>query len=771
MKQRGDELRDTLSELLKYQFSFVEIEGKVGNKCADILYVDDTHPLMQLTIAIECKDWASPPDSSQLRSIYHDYFPAIQNGEIDYLFIIGRSEIGREPRNTLKSLSKTKYLTFDDFVRSMMNFSYLVNDNIVAFRNHDASSNYISPRIAGEDVAADQKVREWLRGSENVLLIYGGYGIGKTSFSFQMTADLSRDYKSADFSRIPIRISLGDLYYKQDLKSLIASNLSGADGAASVRNFTYNLFLEMARRGYFLIILDGFDEMRHAMDVSDFEYTFSEMSALFKGDSKVVILGRPDSFFTDEEEDRVIKAVLGGRSAYSKIELAMWDVDQVETYITGCINGGMIPFADEAEKTALVALKDKVIENEFDVISRPVQLKMFTTLMREFLGGDAEFNRYDLYFKFIYDFARREDAKASRKFTESRDWKYGYSDPRTVFMQNIAWWVLTEKKENRFFPKDIPFELLPKELREKSDRDAALREIILGSVVEPELKRVAPSAVEMKGFRSYYFPHKSYIEFLVAEYFCRAKFSREMYVKFFEVANYEILTFVEEGPAESTANLREGLEHARGLVSPRVFDIAARDPKIALEKDRMMEGKASIGRLYVFYHWLLRSNRGSAEVEAFLFAALASASNFSRCAAAYAMAFDHLGRFNSPDFCKKLIVHCLEKIGPFSFQKMIQGEAASYSRDIQAMHMLICSEALSIGRGKISIDINIGKSVCKSECRSFVYDMGLDSISVADCRVYKFGEDVISALKDPLHKILSFSLRGDILDLKYSLKA
>ena len=68
------------------------------------------------------------------------------------------------------------------------------------------------------------------------------------------------------------------------------------------------MFLEMNRQGQFLLILDGFDEMRHAMDLDDFVYTFEQMKPLFAGKAKVIILGRPDSFLSTHEEVAVLSA-------------------------------------------------------------------------------------------------------------------------------------------------------------------------------------------------------------------------------------------------------------------------------------------------------------------------------------------------------------------------------------------------------------------------------------------------------------------------------
>jgi hypothetical protein len=92
-------------------------------------------------------------------------------------------------------------------------------------------------------------ILEWLTLKHPGAIIYGGYGLGKTTFSLYLASVLSRRYLQGDFDRIPIRISLGGMYSKQDLVLLICAALSGGESGAAVKDFSYGLFLEMNRQG------------------------------------------------------------------------------------------------------------------------------------------------------------------------------------------------------------------------------------------------------------------------------------------------------------------------------------------------------------------------------------------------------------------------------------------------------------------------------------------------------------------------------------------
>ncbi|UVD58988.1 hypothetical protein NE852_12695 [Rhizobium sp. Pop5] len=259
-------------------------------------------------MAIECKDWEKPLDSTALAGIYQLYSPSFGK-EIDYLIVIGPHDLSQRPSKTAKGLENLEYISFEKFVTSMMNFSYVLEDNIASWKTHESSKNYMASYVFDTQTTLFDFTKLWLSSDTNVLIVYGGYGIGKTSFSLNLLNHLTAQYQRGTFARIPIRIALGDLFHRHDTKSLICAALQGNDGGANVVNFTYNLFIQLVHQGHFLLILDGFDEMRHAMDVQSFDDTFSDMACLFEGKSKVVLLGRPDSFFSDDEEDRVFESI------------------------------------------------------------------------------------------------------------------------------------------------------------------------------------------------------------------------------------------------------------------------------------------------------------------------------------------------------------------------------------------------------------------------------------------------------------------------------
>lgn len=256
------------------------------------------------------------------------------------------------------------------------------------------------------------------------------------------------------------------------------------------------------------------------------------------------------------------------------------------------------------------------------------------------------------------------------------------------------------------------------------------------------------------GPKLYYFPHKSYVEFLVAEFFCRENFSIEMYVTFFRYMNGEILSFIAEGPAEAVANMRTGLEHAKGTISAEVLSIAARDPAIKQEETKLAEGNTTPGRLYVYYQYLLNNKRSRQDIEAFLFSAMAKATSISRIGSAYALISDYLGREKSEPLFEKFVALVLNKVGIFKLKEMLSNGASIYSIDGPAAHMVFLSAAASIERGIISVDLRDMKRFARDACQKSLYVSGFDGAPTKDAKIYSLSISGIRGLSSEIRDML-----------------
>ncbi len=372
----------------------------------------------------------------------------------------------------------------------------------------------------------------------------------------------------------------------------------------SVKDFSYGLFLEMNRQGQYLLILDGFDEMRHAMDLDDFIYTFEQMKPLFAGEAKVVILGRPDSFLSTQEEISVLSALFDEANENVRklqtVEVAFFSKAEVLGYLDNYLNRRTQPLT-EVQNRNYLALLDKLPDAEDSLLSRPVQLKMFTKIFEECLSTDKLLNRYELFRNFIYSFIARESRKPARQPVEGDQEKRALKDDRARFMQAVAWWLLNTKKENRFVAEDIPIEIVPPALRIRGNtghsNSRGDRRLCYRTDKQQWRPRKQSQTILL-------FSHKSYLEFLVANYFEDTGFSTDVYREFMANVNSEILSFLEEGPAGGLSHLRQGLLHNLGSVDARVIESCAKEKNVPREIASRSKSNLHPSTIYTHYFYV-----------------------------------------------------------------------------------------------------------------------------------------------------------------------
>lgn len=749
MSKPGDSLRDQIAQLLRMKYPKVEVEWRLEATTADVFFVDDTNPIFPRTIAIEAKDWRNGLSSQDLATIYNLYAPSLTNRKIDFLWIVGRRPLSGSPKESLERLGNVRYSTFEEFRASLMNFTGLLTNNSLVFDNGDVSKSFIHTRSRESGRPLVDHVREWITSDNSGLIVYGGYGLGKTTFSQYLASELSKEHQRGDFPRIPIRISLGGMYSKQDLIALICSTLSGGESGATVKDFSYGLFLEMNRQGQYLLILDGFDEMRHAMDLDDFVYTFEEMKPLFADKAKVIMLGRPDSFLSNEEEQRVLSSLfesgLDRKKRLATIEVAFFSKDEISTYLDSYVKSRKQELSENQKKN-LDELMNRLPESEDNILSRPVQLKMFTKVMDECLSDDKIMNRYELYSRFIYSFMSREAQKAARQPKSLVGVTQDFRDDRAKFMQAVAWWVITGKKENRFLPDEIPSEIIPSSFRGGQQGRAAIREAIVGSVIEPVSRE---GVLSSKARKYYFFPHKSYLEFLVSNYFAAGRFSVDEYRLFIDNINNEILSFLEEGPATGIDNLRQGLRYAVGSVDPRIVEACATDSRIVKEVAGSQKSNRHPSQIYTHYSYLRKNDTS----EPYLISRLADSSTLSSFASLLNCISVELGVGGSERLASALILHCLTGVPGLLFKEVKNEPKKLYRADTEVFRTVALSRCVTTTEKRVSIDVMELQRLSQSASQGHIY-VGLSG-AMKNKKVSVESDRILRALQGGVRELVS----------------
>jgi hypothetical protein len=86
------------------------------------------------------------------------------------------------------------------------------------------------------------------------------------------------------------------------LETLITAQLANHYGVRFLSTAAFRLLNADHR---FVVILDGFDEMKFAMAPNDFNHISAQIRNTAAVNSKLLLLGRPDSIESEEEETRL----------------------------------------------------------------------------------------------------------------------------------------------------------------------------------------------------------------------------------------------------------------------------------------------------------------------------------------------------------------------------------------------------------------------------------------------------------------------------------
>jgi hypothetical protein len=375
------------------------------------------------------------------------------------------------------------------------------------------------------------------------MAVLAGYGKGKTSLAKKLVYDLAVAAVKDPLSRIPVYVPLADIANEQSLEGLLGKILT-TNGLVS--GYSYPLFRLLNEAGKFVIVLDGFDEMKHSITFEQFSYNFQELNRLVVGKSKIVVLGRPSAFLSEDEQNLVFKgeSKVGdqilrtpGAPVYKEIEIADLALERAYSVV-----GRYASYYRKRDNQSIEdidqrmnALRSYGID---DIVTRPVHAKMIASLVSDSKVTIRKFTAYDIFDLFIKQTIEREVLeKPVRK-------AFGIKDRRR-FARRVAWTVWRTSNKQHIETKKIP--------------DNVFKGIIPFGSPDPEAEKrdlIQACFLERKG-SALYFPHRSFQEFLVAEFLLNEDFEVTDIRYICENINREILLFFSGNPERQKIMLKD----------------------------------------------------------------------------------------------------------------------------------------------------------------------------------------------------------------------
>jgi hypothetical protein len=508
-----EKFENEVSHLFKLLGWNVEEEHLVGSKKVDLLITKQVIANRSYTMAVECKSYQKKLSKKEVEGIYASYAPLLHRNEIDELFIVTINGVSPAAYTYCIDNKSVSHVTFSQLESSILNFDLYIQGIFSEYNRKGIDQYYIDQLVSRINLDENELLfssyfDEWLEMEDSdPIAVLAGYGMGKSTLSLRLAFNQAKRFQKNQELRIPIVIKLGGLANEQSLEGLLGKHLTAEN---KVSNYNFDIFMELNKRGRFVIFLDGFDEMKKSMSWDDMKYNFQELFRLFCGNSKVVIFGRPSVFLSNDEYVEIIngKKCVGNvfhripnSPVFEELKILPFSKPQVEVYIDGYSNYIHEESNIEFPQSRIDKLKKAIREKNNSLISnlanRPVHLRMLVELL-PYIDYDYTDSRVStLYSEFVDYVTRRELEKRAR----SRFSTY----KRRSFMQSFAWWVWTNGLGEGVNFNRIDKSLFSKYIGEDDDFGDIARDLLSGSILDT------------KNGSAFYFPHRSFLEFLVAE--------------------------------------------------------------------------------------------------------------------------------------------------------------------------------------------------------------------------------------------------------------
>jgi NACHT domain len=691
----GDEFRDHIAALLRIRYEHVQTEVKLTAKKADICFEIQAGPRRRIKAAAECKRWARALTRDHVKDILLDYDPALKNKEIDEVWIICDQTPAPGAREYVGAYPHCQLMTGIECEQEIVDFRPMITSLIESYKADPISKYYISPSFYGpEEVKVDlhAHIEKWLADdTASPIAIWAGYGMGKTSYSRLLASLLAQKCCENYGARIPILISLGEFTTAPDLEMLIAAQLTNHYG---VRFFSTAAFRLLNAHHRFVIILDGFDEMKFAMAPNDFNHISAQIRNTAAVNSKLLLLGRPDSIESEEEESRLTSSrfhtiPLKADSApdFESLRMAFLSKDE---YLRLIRNFLATTAEAKPRRKSLDQLLATVESLDLgNILSRPVQAKMLAEVAADPDADLSAISRFTLYELFIRSILRREEEKAARKHLGTAQ--------RIHFMRLLAWWLWTVKKTRTFAANEIPLDIIQQFQIPNVSLEGLRRELLIGSVLEE--KNVGYFLAE-KDAGIFYFPHTSFTEFLVADYIMSTDFLSIDVVKLPDALYGEVPTFLQEHPSKDAMfAIYNRMKAARIAMTTGCIQILLNNFKTRLHVELINPANAEPWDICLHYFLLHAENR-PVDARKFLFVCLDTGNALTELAAMYCIMYeDALSGPSMDSAVARMVLHVFRRLGLSDLiSAMERGETTARSSDLNHLAEIV-TNSIKLMRG------------------------------------------------------------------------
>ncbi len=509
------EFEEEAARFLSLSEFSVTKEKILGHKKID-LYAESYELGKIRRYAVECKRLNRRLDSRKLSIIVSDYASLRERFLIDCLLIVTDQGVSPASQTYIEESRWVHHVTLEELKSSLINFDEYLDDLVSEYEELGLHHYYVparTARVAPLESAENltNVVDNWLEAKNGApLALLGSYGIGKSTFLLHICQHYAKIKKSMPTGRTPILIRLGDISSEQTIDGLLGRYFTSK---YRVSGYRFRLFQELNNQGSLLLLLDGFDEMKHSMTRAAFGYTFREILKLVTPCSKVILAGRPTAFLNKHERAEFLHANryhkgrtvrISGRVGFQEVEMAPFSRTQIFQFVDRYREYLSSLAIEDRKSTDELPTREAFTEhkNIMEIARRPIQLRMLFEVLPAYEGSLDGLGVNELYTFFVDRLLEREARKPSRRQFDA--------NARRSFMESLAFFMW-RRRVNKIGIEAVPRFCFPGLQDESAENeDVIRRDYVSGSLLEvtyPDLL---------------IFPHRSIQEYLVASFLLKS---------------------------------------------------------------------------------------------------------------------------------------------------------------------------------------------------------------------------------------------------------
>jgi hypothetical protein len=524
----GDALRDEAANLLTPRLGRPIREARAKGKKVDLHFTRQDYG-KPVRFYVEAKDYDHNLGRDEAVHIWADYSGIIEANRPATLLLVTRRGLTSDAQSyVLDERPEMRHQTIWELENEALGLTDYIRYLSTLFQEDGLSSYYVEGRarqaryaegdnreLENDSFELFPELQKWIASAEaRPVAILGGYGAGKSSLARRLISAQAELALTDPTARRPVLIPLGNLARYSTLEGLLGGMFS--HDFPIEQGFHSRSFLELNQKGRLLIVLDGFDEMKHAMSWADFRSQIQDLNRLAKGSAKVLLLGRPSAFTSSDEHFHVLRGIkrfgegwrrLPDWPEFLEYDLEEFTAEERSVFFRGYLRHrvSQMPGLDLASDWIdhRVAEVERIAAIEPDLFGKPVHAKILIDLasdpqvdLSRFAAGITRWELYEIFFSSL---AEREVEKVVRRPIPEGQ--------RIAFLREVAYWLWTKcGGATSFSAADIPDAIFANlSPGESADLESLKREYLAGSFLEKKSGDV------------YYFGHRSFAEYLVAD--------------------------------------------------------------------------------------------------------------------------------------------------------------------------------------------------------------------------------------------------------------